>query len=569
MIKVLDSSFSTLGSLSNLVSGTVTKEDSGSWNISLAVTYDNPLSGHLTRKNYLEFEGQKFSIRQAITTRQGEEKYVKVSAEHVIHELEDHIVLDEYEVTGTMEDHIRELLTHQRGSDFTYDVRMGDIERTITISPGTLAEGLKTILDNYSAKLLFDNHVVKPVPRTFSTPSNIVMEYSVQNNNISRNYSREGVVTRLICRAKIKIKEGEAQPGEVVGGYREVEETYGGSNGYRHGVTRLMDLGALDSMEDLNAIANSFLDVYAEPDASYELDVAELKRIGNINELYPGRDFVFDTGLEVTVKDLDLGINLTLPIKRYSYSLVRPDALSRITLGTLKYFEVPKIVQPQINTVSYERNVLQWAETVMAYVNQILGGTVRDVDAGLLVMTPLTSGRKNLSDIISRLNYVTPDYNGPTYNTPFRVRDPIAEIRRLKLASIQMAHSVIKDYISDMVGSGVLVTNINSAYANAYGAGTVVSFPPDAGLDIFGDYTQTSAEFLYANDVVNQLNNSVGNVSGIYLEIGSGDGGVIGAINRLYNMLSSHGITVSEGAPDDAVGKDGDLWFQYSDDEDD
>ena len=30
-------------------------------------------------------------------------------------------------------------------------------------------------------------------------------------------------------------------------------------------------------------------------------------------------------------------------------------------------------------------------------------------------MTPLTSGRKNLSDIISRLNYVTPDYNGPTY----------------------------------------------------------------------------------------------------------------------------------------------------------
>ena len=87
----------------------------------------------------------------------------------MIHELEDHIVLDEYEVTGTMEDHIRELLTHQRGSDFTYDVRMGDIERTITISPGTLAEGLKTILDNYSAKLLFDNHVVKPVPRTFST----------------------------------------------------------------------------------------------------------------------------------------------------------------------------------------------------------------------------------------------------------------------------------------------------------------------------------------------------------------------------------------------------------------
>ena len=141
------------------------------------------------------------------------------------------------------------------------------------------------------------------------------------------------------------------------------------------GVTRLMDLGALDSMEDLNAIANSFLDVYAEPDASYELDAAELKRIGNINELYPGRDFVFDTGLEVTVKDLDLGINLTPPIKRYSYSLVRPDALSRITLGTLKYFEVPKIVQ--LNTVSYERNVLQWAETVMAYVNQILGGTVR------------------------------------------------------------------------------------------------------------------------------------------------------------------------------------------------
>ena len=41
-------------------------------------------------------------------------------------------------------------------------------------------------------------------------------------------------MTRLICRAKIKIKEVKLNR-EKLSGIQEVEETYGGSNGYRHG----------------------------------------------------------------------------------------------------------------------------------------------------------------------------------------------------------------------------------------------------------------------------------------------------------------------------------------------
>ncbi len=183
-------------------------------------------------------------------------------------------------------------------------------------------------------------------------------------------------------------------------------------------------------------------------------------------------------------------------------------------------------------------------------------------------MTPLTSGRKNLSDIISRLNYVTPDYNGPTYNTPFRVEDPIAEIRRMRLTSVQMAHGVIKDYISNTAGASGLVSSLNSVYQLAYGAGTVVLLPADTGESIFGDkYNSTSLEFLYAKDIVEQLGGIVGNTSSIYLEMGGGNGGVVGAINNLYRKLNSHGIKVSTDVPDNSVGKEGDLWFKFEEEE--
>jgi hypothetical protein len=85
---------------------------------------------------------------------------------------------------------------------------------------------------------------------------------------------------------------------------------------------------------------------------------------------------------------------------------------------------------------------------------------------------------------------------------------------------------------------------------------------------VFGDkYGEGTMEYSYANSIVNHLNGTIGNTSSIYLEIGGGNGGAIGAINRLYQMLMSHQITVSGDEPDDTVGKDGDLWFKFEEEE--
>lgn len=558
-IRVLSPSFSSYGTLTNILGGTVTKHDSGSWKIDLEVIRDSSPSQYLTRKNYLEMDGQKFTIREAVTVRQGERKLVRVAAEHVVHELEDHVVLEDYEFTGTLGDHITELLTHQTGNDFSYSAgpigSIANVVRTIPISAGTLADGLKRILDNYSAKLRFDNFKVTPVDRAYSVPSNVILEYSIQNNNITKTSSREGVVTKVICRA-------------IIDGEKVVLE-YGGKNGYRNGITRFMDLGVLTDVADAETIAQAFLDVYSEPDASYELDFAELKRVSNISTLYPGRNFSVDVGMEVTIKDLALGINETAPVKSYSYSLTNPEALSRITLGNFKYFREPELKMPPEDKVAQERNVMQWAETVMAYVNDVIGGFVRDVDPGLLILTPPSGSRKTLSGVVGVLPNINPEYTGTGYNTPFRVDDPIAEIRRMGFRSINLAYNTIKRYIDDTVGAGgLIVARINSAYASAYGPGTSAPHSPDSGLSVFGDkYGEGTMEYSYANSIVNHLNGTIGNTSSIYLEIGGGNGGAIGAINNLYRMLRSHNIKVSADMPDDSVGKDGDLWFKFDKDE--
>lgn len=556
MIKVLNKNFAELGVLTNITTGTVTKADSGSWQINLEVIKDNGLTNYLKRENYLLYNGQKFTIREAVVERSGEEKYVRVSAEHVFHELDEHVVTEEYQLTGTIADHVDALLAHQEGSDFAYEAggtgTMYEITRTITIPAGSLASGLKKILEHFYARLVLDNYKVKPIPRTKVFPSSVVMEYGVQNNNVSRTYSRDGVVTKIYGKATI---DGQ----EVTKEY-----TAANINDYRNPITESLDFGALESVEDMDWLAAEHLFVYSSPDATYELDYAELKLISNIGDLYPGRDFALDTGMGVRVLDTDLGIDVTVPVKTYSYSLTHPELPSRITLGNFRQLRIMDEKATRAENLSEETTAIQWAETVMDYVKQVLGGTIRDIDPGLLVFTPLAGTRKTLSGVVNTLQNMHPDYSGTKYNNPFTVKDPLAEIKRRKIRSINLAYGVIDRYITDTVGAGsLIVTRINQAYANKYGPGTSAPYPADDGASVFGgDYDFGTQEFSYASSIVNRLNNTIGNTSAIYLELGGGSNGAIGAINDLYTKLTQHSITVSSLPPDDSVGKDGDLWFQ-------
>ena len=568
MLSLLDKEFNVLGTLGNILQANVTKQDSGSWSISATVVQDGALVNQIKRENYIEFEGQKFTIQEVTVGREGEKRTVSFITQHIFHELEDQVVAQEYQHRGTISQHINRLLQHQQGSDFHYQQGpvhsdIYTIVRTITIRTGNLADNLRTILQHYNARLILDNYIIKPVHQLYVPQSGVTLEYSVTNRNITRTYNRDPVVTRLICKGQVG--EGESAA--------ELEKTYGGDGNYRNGITRYMDFGQLDKEADMDWLANDYLSVYSNPDATYELDFVELGRLSGAETLYPGQNFEIDTGVGVRVLDNDLNVDEIVPVKSYSYSLVDDKAPSRITLGSFRTTKIPderlNNVRKNTDTLLEETRAVTWAETVMNYVSKVIGGTIRDVDPGLLIFVQPIVSEKALFGAVQTLALITPGYNGPKYNAPFTIRDPLAEIKRKKIRYIQTAYREIEQYISRTAGPGTstIVTLINQAYNSAYGGpGQVVAYPNDIGSVVFADAFETgSQEMYYANRVVERLNSEIGNISSLYLEIGGGNGGAIGCINKLYGMLSGHGINVSAGAPDNNVGKDGDLWFQFED----
>lgn len=570
MIKVLDKNFQELGELTNLIKGTVAKVDSGSWTIDISVIKDDALTNYLTRENYLLYKGQKFTIRKVDTSRNGEEKYVSVTAEHVFYELEDQVVPDDYKYTGNLAQHITKMLAHQVGTNFSYESGgVGDmysIVRTISLNAGSMTSVLKKILDHFYGRLVLDNYKIKPIPQLQVTPSNVIFEYGVQNDAVNRSYSRDDVVTRIVCNA-------------IINGVDKTKiYTATSLNDYRNPITRLLDFGELDSQSDMDWLAGEYLSVHGSPDAEYRVNFAELKHIDGI---FPGRDFAIDTGMLVSVKDDDLGLDLQLPVKSYTYDLVDPKIMSRVTLGTLRKMrtleeqERREKIDKRVDQLVVEGNIYAWSETVMSYVSQVIGGTIRDVNAGFLIFVPpVAQGatRKTLSDCAERLAFIKPDYAGAKYNQPFEIKDPVAQIREEKNITLRKARDIILDYIRDNLGitSGGITSAINYAYDRNYGNGQVVSYPEDTADGIFGeDFESGSKEYEYADDIISDLQLRTGNISEIYLEIGGGNTGIIGAINDLYSKLSKPEITVSPDAPEESQGKDGDLWFQYSEEEED
>ena len=556
MLQVLSPQLMSLGTLANLIKADVAKNDSGSWRIS-ATAIQEGVANHIRRENYVSHEGQFFTIRETTLTRDGEKRLVSFTAEHIIHELEEHVITEEYTLTGTLGEHIQELLTHQNAG-FAYVAGSGQmftIVRSLTITRGTLAENLRLILSAFNARLAFHNLDIKPIPRRSTTSSGATLEYSVTNKSISRTYSRDSVITRLVVKAQVPNPEESDKALDLI-------KTYGGDGGYRAGIERFMDFGEMGSEEDVDWLAGEYLDVYASPDASYEVEFAELKRLGE-----PG--FEIDTGMTVRVLDAGLGIDAHLPVVSYHYSLVDDAETSKVTLGNFRtmtplYDESPKAIG---RMVVAENTVLAWAETVMNYVNKVLGGTIRDIDPELLVYT----NPKQIRPAAVRLASITPDYDGQKYNASMTLKDPLAEIKRKRYQMLGQARSEIYSYIASTVGApGIsnVVTLINQAYSAAYGPGQTINLPPDTVESVFGeDFAPGSQEMQYAENVLNDLASRIGNLSEAYLEVGGGNGGAIGTINSLHRMLRSHGMTVAETDPDDTVGKDGDLWFKFEEEE--
>lgn len=210
---------------------------------------------------------------------------------------------------------------------------------------------------------------------------------------------------------------------------------------------------------------------------------------------------------------------------------------------------------------------IYWAEVVMEYVRSIVGGNLRDVDPGLLTLTPT----KTLRNVIFYMQFALPGESGSEWTQSFSVEDPLAAIKQKRALTIPMAYNYIADFITSTtgeIGETPLTQRLNQRYAAVYGVGQQGLLPGDTVPGVFGeDWEPGTDEYIYAEQVIDLLLERVGNVSGVYLEIGGGSSGLIGSINWLYNKLSGHEMTVSDTDPDDAVGKDGDLWFKFEDEE--
>ncbi len=210
----------------------------------------------------------------------------------------------------------------------------------------------------------------------------------------------------------------------------------------------------------------------------------------------------------------------------------------------------------------------------MSYVQAVLGGSIRGVNPNLLVLTSTShiggATRKTLRNAIAALEYVTPSGGGTEYSGGFSVEDPLASIKQKMWLTIPTAAEYIETFIETTTGlhGSTLVTQLNHRYSEVYGAGQAGSLPDAAVESVFGeDWAPESTEYIYAEQILDLLQSRVGNVTGIYLELGGGRSGVIGGINQLYDHLSNHEMTVSESDPDNSVGKDGDLWFKFGNEE--
>ncbi len=203
-----------------------------------------------------------------------------------------------------------------------------------------------------------------------------------------------------------------------------------------------------------------------------------------------------------------------------------------------------KIANPDVTPI-------YWAEVVKDYVDATLGGSVRDIDPALLLCTP----HKTLRGVCAVLQ--TFGQTTSEYTSAFSINDPVVQLKQRFRITYRAARDLLRQYVLDAVGGTgrTIVQEVNLAYASVYGQGQQAFLPIHHPFDWEDDPKR------YALQIVDLLEETIGNVSGVYLELGGGRTGVVGAINKLYEKLANPELFVEDHAPENSVGKDGDIWF--------
>ncbi len=591
-------------SLNNIVYADVEKEYSGNWSVNLRLIKETAPT--IVRGDTLNIDGQLFNINKPEQIKEENKVFVDFEAVHVAFELEEKLVApgkiseipgpgwrDEYHFTGNVIEHIEKLLDFDDEDVFTV-ISGGNIsypldtttEKSIFIGRGSILDGLNKILKYFYCRAEFNNRQIIVHPDNYKIPTSFSCEYALNNLSIKREINEEDRITKLIAKATLFDFFDEDDTGDVV------YKSYG--SGYKEAFVDFGEVGKGTPLTaNLDSLANEYLDFYNNPLPRYVIEVSELKNIINTPEGEDYSDWEFDVAQEIQVKDNDLGIEKNLIVKKYEYSLVEKDKPSKLHLGTIQRDIMREINKPrEQSVVIWDRiNVERYIEVFMDYINKrIFGGDIRDINPELLNITATTEiegeTRKTLNGAITAIENIMSDTVVSNTNN-FEIYNIYEQLEGRIFLSLMGVTSMIRRYIRSTVESGI-VDAVNNAYQNVIGeVGTVDLIEPWDDISIFEDEFNLSERQQGAR-IFNLIDSLIGNPTGIYTEIGGGRNGIIPAINNLYNKIQSVSLTqvekegeelvetrkkynprifTSKEEPDDGKGTDGDIWFQFEEEE--
>lgn len=347
----------------HVVRAKVDKELSGNWTVAFRAVLDT--APVLTQDSLLTIEGQPFIINKLGDFREGEQKYIDVTAVHQIFHLEQNILDEPYTYKGNVVEHVETLLQRQEGTNFTVAVdptmsgtpleEFLEVGAELDFSVGDdLYRSFRSILWNFLARYRVDGNVIYLMPENHVVPSSISFRYGFNNVSVQRDYDLDNVVKKLVARAWLKgvMFEGNLDPVVTV--------EYGSGT-----PARFADFGTLDSMTSLNLIASRYMSTRETPDATYRMRVVDLLRLDPAKRPGGVSSTPIDVGLAVHVEDPGLGIDQDLLVQKYSYSLIEDHEPASLVIGTIRREHTSWIVGEVVTAVTQrdDRRPRLWTTT--------------------------------------------------------------------------------------------------------------------------------------------------------------------------------------------------------------
>lgn len=363
-LKILRPNFSEIVTLDNteIVDLTITKELSGHYGVEFTLPVGVTGWEEIRRGRYIETEGQKFAIEQIRPVRQSDGiPLLQVTCSHIFFEIERVNMPHDTTARSTIQDHVNYVLRNTGFVTLTTDKEnhFYQIDRVIDYSASdSRFTAFQRIFQVFGGHYRLNDFTVEIIPPRPTPPTSaVVLEYAVTNAAIEKHEDDADVITTLYATGG----QVDGVPLErVVQAGPEIRALY------RKERVRFVNFGDIRVWNNFVYVTDQYLEKRQLPRTTYSLSVAELKRINDIENLYPERDFELDIGKVVQVKDTDLGIDTQKLLQRYTYKPLQPDHLSSVIVGDkpfdIAFTEIGRegVVQEEEGEWRYDEGTREW-----------------------------------------------------------------------------------------------------------------------------------------------------------------------------------------------------------------